>query len=89
MLIYWYEIETHGKLDQTFLKRNQTPNIFIKPHCKFNHTSNTVIEINSYEAESNYINIKEGICWTMIYLEESTNNNNKNDKSNINQNHEL
>ena len=71
-LIYWYEIETHYKLDHTFLKRNQTPNLFIKPHCKFNHTSNIAIKINSYEARSDYINLKEVLCWETIYQKKLT-----------------
>ena len=32
----WYEIETLSKLDHTFLKINQTQNLFIKSHCKSN-----------------------------------------------------
>ena len=37
-VIYWYEIETLCKLDHS-LKINEISNVFIKSHCKSNHTS--------------------------------------------------
>ena len=35
-VIYWYAIETLCKLDHTFLKVNQSSNLFIKSNCKSN-----------------------------------------------------
>ena len=35
-VIYWYAIETVCKLDHTFLKVNQSLNLFIKSNCKSN-----------------------------------------------------
>ena len=39
IVIYWYAIKTLCKLYHTFLKVNQTSNLFINPNCKSNHTS--------------------------------------------------
>ena len=68
-VIYWYAIETHCKLDHTFLKRKQTPILFVNPSCKSNHTSN---KIYSYETRSKYINLEAMLCWPTIYLDELT-----------------
>ena len=38
-VIYWYQIETLCKLDHTFLKRKQTPILFVNPKCKYNDAS--------------------------------------------------
>ena len=51
-VIYWYEIETLCKLDHTLLRVNETSNLFIKSYCKSKN------KIDSYEARSNYINLK-------------------------------
>ena len=80
LLIYWYEIKTHYKLYHTFLKINQTLILFIKSHHKPNHTSNIAIKIKFYKARSNYINVKEMLCWPTIYQYELTGK--KYDKSN-------
>ena len=47
-IIYWYEIKTHYKLDHTFLKRKQTPILFVNPNCKSNHTSTKPILMKQY-----------------------------------------
>ena len=39
IVIYWYEIKTHYKLDHTFLKRKQILILFVNPNYKSNHTS--------------------------------------------------
>ena len=45
-VIYWYAIKTLCKLDHTFLKVNQTLNLFVNPNCKCNHTSTKLILMN-------------------------------------------
>ena len=48
IVIYWYAIKTICKLDHTFLKVNQTLNLFVNPNCKYNHTSKKSILMKQY-----------------------------------------
>ena len=47
-VIYWYAIETLCKLDHTFLKVNQSSNLFIKSNCKSNKLQTKSIPKKQY-----------------------------------------
>ena len=48
IVIYWYAIETLCKVDHTFLKVNQTSNLFVNRNCKSNTLQTKSIPTKQY-----------------------------------------